>query len=120
MTYQQPPHTVVQLQRPPSNGLAITAMILGIVAIAIGVWSVIPFLGIVAAGLAFVPAVIGVVLGHMGVKQAQRMGGIGRGQAMTGLVLGYVTVGIIVLTTMFWVFPIFFAGAAGVGAGLSG
>jgi len=106
MGYQQPYY--VQIQRPPSNGLAITSMILGIVALVIGVWALIPFLGIFAAATGFFPAVIAVILGHIGMARARQMAGTGRGQAMAGLVTGYITLGIIVLTTAFWV--IAFAG----------
>ena len=108
MGYQQPYY--VQIQRPPSNGLAITSMVLGIVAVCIGVWALVPFLGVVAAFVCLVPAVVAVVLGHLGLTRSRQMREIGRGQAMAGLVTGYVTLGIVVLTTAFWVLA--FAGAA--------
>ena len=82
MGYQQPYY--VQIQKPPSNGLAITSMILGIVAVVIGVWALIPFLGIFAAVTGFFPAVIAVILGHIGMTRARQMGGTGRGQVMAG------------------------------------
>lgn len=50
-----------QVVRPPSNGTAVSAMVLGIVAIAVGVWSVIPILGLLAAFFAFVPGVLAVI-----------------------------------------------------------
>src|SRR5690606_15212613 len=44
-----PSQTVYQqVVRPPSNGMAVTALVLGIVAITVGVWSIIPVLGLVA------------------------------------------------------------------------
>jgi hypothetical protein len=100
MGYQQPYY--VQIQKPPTNGLAITSMILGIVAIVIGVWAIVPFLGLAAAVAGFFPAVIAVILGHIGMARAHQMNQIGRGQAMAGLVTGYITLGIIALTTAFW------------------
>lgn len=113
MGYQQPFY--VQIQKPPSNGLAITSMILGIVAIAIGVWALIPLLGIFAAVTGFFPAVIAVVLGHIGMARSRQMGGTGRGQAMAGLVTGYVALGIIVLTTAFWIIALLGAAASSSG-----
>lgn len=108
MTYppQYPQPYVVQLQRAPSNGKAIAAMVLGIVAIAVGIWSLVPLLGLIAAFLAVAPAIIAVVLGHLGMNTAQAMGGLGRSQAVTGLVLGYLTLAIIVGTTIFWIVAI--------------
>jgi hypothetical protein len=110
MGYQQPYY--VQIQKPPSNGLAITSMILGIVAIAIGVWALIPFLGLFAAVTGFLPAVVAVILGYIGLARARQMSNTGRGQAVAGLVTGYITLGIIVLTTAFWL--LFVVGAAAV------
>lgn len=108
MSYQpppQPPQQVIyqQVVKGPSNGQAVAALILGIVAIAIGIWSPIPFLGIVTAFLAFLPALLAVIFGHLGLR-VSATNGVGRGQALTGLILGYVTLGIIVLTTMGWMF----------------
>jgi hypothetical protein len=110
MGYQQPYY--VQIQKPPSNGLAITSMILGIVAIVIGIWALIPFLGLFAAVTGFLPAVVAVILGHIGLARARQMNSTGRGQAMAGLVTGYITLGIIVLTTAFWL--LFVVGASAV------
>ena len=103
--YPQPPY-VVQMQRPPSNGQAIGSMVLGIIAIAVGIWSFVPLLGIVAALLGFAPAVIAVILGHVGMNTSNRLQGVGRSQAITGLVLGYITLLVIVSTTLFWVIAI--------------
>lgn len=56
--------------RPPLNGLAVAALICGLLALA--------------------PAAI--VLGHVGFAQARRSGQRGRGLAVAGFVLGYVVV----------------------------
>ncbi|MHA6670236.1 DUF4190 domain-containing protein [Homoserinimonas sp. A447] len=92
-----------QVVRPPSNGMAVAALVLGIVAIAVGVWTVIPILGLVAAFFAFVPGVLAVIFGVIGRTRSRALGGLGRGQALAGLVLGAVTLGIIVLVTMGWI-----------------
>lgn len=107
MTYQQPPQyqqPVYQqpvYAKPPSNGMAVTSLVLGIVAIVIGIWTLIPIIGIVFAFISFLPALLAVIFGHVGLK-TYNQNGIGKGQAMTGLILGYITLGIIVLVTMFW------------------
>lgn len=114
MTYSpqhQPPHYVVQMQRPQSNGPAVTAMVLGIVAAAVGVWALIPILGLISAILAFLPAVVAVILGHLGLRGAHRMGGVGRSQAIAGLTLGYITLGIIIATTLFWIIAMTYGSA---------
>lgn len=107
-----PPATTVVYQhviKPPANGMAVTALVLGIVAIVTGIWSPIPIVGLVFAFLGGLPALLAVIFGHVGSVIAARSG-VGRGSAVAGLVLGYVTIGIIVLTTLFWVVAI--AGSA--------
>ncbi|UOQ57234.1 hypothetical protein MUN78_16515 [Leucobacter allii] len=110
MTYQPPQQQYVyqQVVKPPSNGMAVTALILGIVAIVIGIWSPIPFVGIGAAFFAFLPAVLAVIFGHVGAGTAKKVR-VGKGMATTGLVLGYLTLGLIVAVTIFWII----AGAVG-------
>jgi hypothetical protein len=70
---QQPP------KRPP-RGMAIASMILGISAVVLG-W--VPFVFVIAAGA----AIAGLVLGILGMQNARRNEGYGRGFAVTGLVL---------------------------------
>lgn len=104
MSYQPPQQQYVyqQVVKPPSNGMAVTALILGIAAIVIGVWSPIPFVGIGAAFFAFLPALLAVIFGHVGAGTAKKIS-VGKGMATTGLVLGYVTLSIIVAVTVFWI-----------------
>lgn len=109
MAYPQP-HYYVSIQKPPSNGLALTALVLGIVAIVTGVWTPIPFFGLLAAFTAIIPAVLAVVFGHVGLNRSRSISGTGRGQALAGLWTGYATLGIIAATTALWVF--FFVEAA--------
>lgn len=104
MSEQQAQQQVIyqNVVKPPTNGMAVTALILGIVAIAVGVWSLIPILGIGAAFTSFLPALLAVIFGHIGLKKATESN-VGRGQAKTGMILGYITLAIIVLTTIFWI-----------------
>ncbi len=99
------PHAVYyqQIVRPPTNGLAVAALVLGIVAILPGVLVIIPIVGLFMAVFALLPAVLAVVFGHIGLSTATRMNGLGRSMALTGMVLGYVTLGLTVLTTLFWI-----------------
>jgi hypothetical protein len=99
-----------QVVRAPSNGIATASLVLGIVAIVLGVWMIIPLVGLFFAFVSFVPAVLGVVFGILGLRQAARIG-VGRGTAMTGLVTGGITLAIGALTTMVWIFA-FAASAA--------
>jgi hypothetical protein len=101
MAYPQP-HYYVSIQKPPTNGLAVTALVLGIVAIVTGVWTPVPLLGLFAAFAAFLPAVLAVIFGHVGLNRAQTIGGTGRSNALAGLWTGYITLGIIVATTAMW------------------
>jgi uncharacterized membrane protein len=109
-----PQHQVIyqNIVREPSNGAAVASLVLGIVAIAAGVWIVIPILGLFMMFLAFLPAVLAVVFGHVGLVHAARAGRKGHGQAVTGLILGYATLGISVLTTFVWIVA---AGSAAAG-----
>ena len=95
--------TEVQVIKPPTNGMAVTSLVLGIVAIVTGIWIPIPILGLVMMFWAFLPAVLAVIFGHVGLRNATRLGGIGRGASLTGLILGYVTLGLSVITTFLWI-----------------
>ena len=81
MTTPQPPH-VMYLQRPPSNGLAIAGLVLGIVAL---VTALIPFIGWF---LAFLPALLAIIFGHIGFSTANRTG-LRKGESVASFVLGY-------------------------------
>lgn len=80
--------------------MAITSLVPGIVAIVTGIWIPIPILGLFMMFLAFLPAVLAVIFGHVGLRSAARLCGIGRGVSLTRLILGYVTLGISVITTV--------------------
>lgn len=76
-----------------SDGLAITAMILGILAV---VFSWIPFLGILAA----IGGIVAIVLGGVAMGRVKKSGRPGRGMAVTGLVTGIVSVLFATLVTI--------------------
>ena|SRR5215469_6101911 len=85
----QPIYVPVPVTSPPGDGMALTSMILGIVAAAVG-W--IPLCGLVALA----PAIVGIVLGALGLKSEKR-----RGMAIAGIILS--VIGIAAATFLFWI-----------------
>jgi hypothetical protein len=83
------PYPVPSSGAEPGDNMALAAMILGIVSAAIG-W--IPVCGLVALG----PAIIGIVLGSLGLKSPRR-----RGMAIAGIILS--VIGIAASTFLFWI-----------------
>ena len=72
--YQQPyPPYPPYAQAPPTNGLAIAALVCGVGGFVIGV--------------SFIPAII---CGHLARAQIRRTGEQGGGMALAGLIIGYV------------------------------
>ncbi len=102
MTYPQHP-PVIYLQRAPGNGMAVTSLVLGIVAVLIAPWALIPLLGLFAVALAFVPIVLALVFGHGGLRASRRISGTGRGAAIAGLVMGYLSTATCLLSVLFLV-----------------
>lgn len=95
MTEQQHVTYVAPAPALPRNTLAIPAMILGICGAAL---SIIPFLGLFLGG---VPAILGVVLGLMGLDRAAKLPGkVGVGPSSAGLALG--VLGLYVVAKMLW------------------
>ncbi len=71
---------------PPPNGVATAAMVIGIIA-------VLPAVTIVFAVLAVFPGIVALILGFVGLSNANRHPARpGRGMAITGIVLGGLTV----------------------------
>ncbi len=64
---------------PPTNGLAIAALVLGIL------W------------LWWVGSILAVVFGHIAISQIRQRGQGGHGMAVAGLVLGYIGLGVLAL-----------------------
>lgn len=83
------PYPVAAPGSAPGDGMALTSMILGIVSAALG-W--IPLCGIVVLA----PAIIGIVLGALGLKSPHR-----RGMAIAGIILS--VVGIAAGTFFLWI-----------------
>jgi hypothetical protein len=78
---------------PPSSGVSTASMVLGII-------------GLVASWFLFgIPSILAVILGHAGISDTKHNRRSGRGQAVAGLVLGYVVVvpGLIVTLAVFGV-----------------
>ncbi|MGO8946175.1 MAG: DUF4190 domain-containing protein [Ktedonobacterales bacterium] len=83
------PYAVAVPGSGPGDGMALTSMILGIISAAIG-W--IPFCGVVVLA----PAIVGIVLGALGLKSQNR-----RGMAIAGIILS--VVGIALATVFIWI-----------------
>lgn len=114
--YAQPtyaPQPTFSPQPPqPKNGAALTSMIVGIVSIAVGIWCLVPILGFFAAALAAPTAIIAIIFGHIG-QNRSKTSGIGRSQALAGLILGYIAAALVAATTAFWFVLIVVSGASG-------
>jgi hypothetical protein len=81
-----PPPTQVYVQvapRPSTNGLAITALILGIVGAAL---SLIPIVG---PFLCWLPALLAIIFGFIGLGTASRLNGLRRNEALWGTIFGF-------------------------------
>lgn len=76
MDQLQPVHF---MPRPATEGLAIASMVLGIV------W------------VFWIGSILAVIFGHVALRNIKRNQTGGRGMAITGLVLGYIGVGFLVL-----------------------
>ena len=83
----QPPYQVAQpyAGARPGNGLALAGGIIGIVSL---VLAFVPFLDFVT-----IPGgILAVVFGGIGLSRANRMGGEGKGWAITAIVLGLISI----------------------------
>jgi hypothetical protein len=85
--YPQPQYGVMA---PPSNGMGTAAGVVGIIAIILIFIPYVDFLGVLLGLLA-------IIFGAVGIGRANRMGGHGKGMAVTGLVLGIISVALFVL-----------------------
>lgn len=52
---------------------------------------------------AFIAPLVGIIFGHIALKQIKRNGDAGRGIGLTGLIISYVFVGVIVLLLLIYV-----------------
>ena len=84
--------------RPPTNGMAVASMVLGILGMVGMIWIVSPILAL--------------VFGYISKGQIDRSGGVqeGRGYAIAGIVLGWVGIvfGTLMAVWMWWFFSHFF------------
>ncbi|WP_236853143.1 DUF4190 domain-containing protein [Brevibacterium linens] len=115
MTYGAQPVFV----RPAPNKMAVWSMWMGIVGIGggfvCGLLSMIPFIGVIFSVIAmflWIAPVLAVIFGHIGLGQIKRTGEEGRGQAIAGLIIGYVTIalGLIMAIVMIGILGIGFLG----------
>ncbi|HEX5595012.1 MAG TPA: DUF4190 domain-containing protein [Micromonosporaceae bacterium] len=74
---------------PPTNGMAIAAMVLGILGV----------LGLCGYGIGGFIGIIGAILGHVARKQIRERGESGDGLALAGVITGWISTGIALLVT---------------------
>lgn len=114
----QPPHAYMPPQPPvaqqQANPLAITAMIAAFVSPASWIFAWIPVIGYVLAVVAPVSAILAVIFGHIALSQIKKTGQAGRGMALTGVIVGYILIGVSILIFIL-VFAVLGLFAAGVG-----
>jgi len=65
-------------QQQEGNGMAVAAMVLGILGLVLSF----------VAGAGFICGLLGLIFGIIGIKKAGRIGGKGKGMALTGLITG--------------------------------
>lgn len=75
---------------PPTNGMAIAAMVVSLVGI----------LGLCGYGLGGYIGVVGAVLGHIAKRQIRERGESGDGMALAGIILGWIATAIAVIATI--------------------
>jgi hypothetical protein len=92
---------------PPASGAALASMILGIVGLVFGCF------------LCGIPSVLAIIFGHIGLNQTKNDVKSGRGQAIAGLVMGYVLIIPTIIGTIFFLgyLGVFGATVAGSSAG---
>jgi len=76
---------------PPSQGLSIASMVLGILAIP----------STFCYGFGFLLAVLAIIFGHVGHSQSKRQTGQANGMAVAGLICGYISLGIVLVVFLF-------------------
>lgn len=74
------PGPQMQMQQPPGNGMAVAALVLGILALVLFfIWFLAPIMGLLA-----------IIFGAVGISKANKIGGKGKGMAIAGLVCGVI------------------------------
>jgi hypothetical protein len=99
-------YVVAAAPRPPSNTAATTALITGIIAMLIGFWTWVPFIGLFSGVITLGLGITAIITGFKGLRVARELGGAGYGAALTGQILGWVSCGGVVLISflsgIFW------------------
>ena len=112
MMYGQPQPIMAQnimIPQSNSNGAATTGLVMGILAISTFALGFIPFLCFFFL-FSWLFALLAVIFGHIGASQGSKTG-VGGGQGVAGLILGY-------LTLLGYLLPFIFLGSIGAGASL--
>lgn len=98
---QQYPPTILVAPVRPTSGVSTASMVLGIVGLT------------VCLCISFgIPSILAVILGHVGYRETHPAGKSGRGQAVAGLVCGYVGLAPAVLLSVLLVTGQLFGGAS--------
>ncbi|WP_221584116.1 DUF4190 domain-containing protein [Microbacterium sp. G2-8] len=105
-----PGHPVYTTPANPANPLAVTSMICSFVAPASWLFSWIPVLGVILMAVAVVAPILAVIFGHIALSQIRKSTQGGRGIALTGLIVGYVTIGLTLLLVLIAVVAIILFG----------
>ena len=112
MLYGQPQPVMAQnimVAQNSGNGASTTGLVMGILAISTFVLGFIPFLCFFFL-FSWLFALLAVIFGHIGASQGSKTG-VGGGQGVAGLVLGY-------LTLAGYLIPFLLLGSIGAGASL--
>jgi len=92
------PATTVVVAAPQGNGMATAGGVMGIITFVFVLLT--PFVGITICVVP-ITMLLGIIFSHIGLSKSKHVGGMGKGMAVTGLVLNYLTlVGFIALFAM--------------------
>ncbi|WP_307325766.1 DUF4190 domain-containing protein [Microbacterium sp. SORGH_AS_0862] len=88
--YPAPHQATPTADGAPSNNPALWSMILGAISAASLLSLLIPFLGFFIVIMTFPLSICSVALGYAGLSKAKRTGGVGRTNAIIGMILGHI------------------------------
>lgn len=88
--YPAPQQAASTMGGAPSNNPALWSMILGAISAASLLSLLIPFLGFFIVIMTFPLSICSVALGYAGLSKAKRTGGVGRTNAVIGMILGHI------------------------------
>ena len=92
------PATTVVVAAPQGNGMATAGGVMGIITFVFVLLT--PVVGITICVVP-ITMLLGIIFSHIGLSKSKHVGGMGKGMAVTGLVLNYLTlVGFIALFAM--------------------